>query len=143
MANRRLLIALYVNAAAVAGLLLYLVFSNQSVMPAAYGQLSRPAVAPDVSGDGLSLVPVQMSTNTWGCYLLDAKAQVICVYQYVPGERLLRLQAARNIAYDRKLGAFNTAPLPREVADLVARESGGAGSTQAPLPEPTTRESAK
>ncbi len=81
------------------------------------------------------MVPVQMSVNTWGCYVLDADAQALCVYQYVPGERVLRLQAARNIAYDRKLGAFNTAPLPREVADLVQKEATG-GSSSPPAGAP-------
>ena len=75
------------------------------------------------------MVAVQMSTNTWGCYVLDIDAQVMCVYQYVPGERLLRLQAARSIAYDRKLEAFNTVPLPREVADLVQKAATGGPSS--------------
>lgn len=124
MRNRALLIALYVNAAALIGGVGYLASGSSSIVPAAFAQTppGRPV------SSAISMVPVQMSPNTWGCYLLDTDAQVLCVYQYVPGERLLRLQAARNIAYDRKLGAFNTAPLPREVADLVKMEMTGGPS---------------
>lgn len=142
MTNRSLVVALYLNAAAVAALLLYLACANQPLLSTANAQaIHQPQPASDTAA--LTIVPVQMSASTWGCYLLDAQAQVLCIYQYVPGERLLRLQAARNIAYDRKLAAFNTAPLPREVADLVAKESSGAGSTPSPLPEPPVREPAK
>ena len=120
-------IALYVNAAVLIGGVLYLAAGNASLMPSAIAQQPQPRNSPAASA-AISMVPVQMSANTWGCYLLDADAQVLCVYQYVPGERLLRLQAARNIAYDRKLGAFNTVPLPREVADLVQKEATGGPS---------------
>ena len=121
-------IALYVNAAVLIVGALYLAAGNASLMPSAIAQQVQPRNLPAASA-AISMIPVQMSINTWGCYVLDAEAQVLCVYQYVPGERLLRLQAARNIAYDRKLGAFNTAPLPREVADLVQKEATGGSSS--------------
>jgi hypothetical protein len=124
--NRALVAALYVNAAALIGGLLYMAAGNSSLLPAAMAQQPQPQTLS--AAEGMSLVPVQISPNTWGCYLLDTQAQVLCVYQYSPGEKLLRLQAARNIAYDKKLGAFNTAPLPREIADLVSKEAGGGGA---------------
>ena len=128
MQNRSVVIALYVNAAVLIGGALYLATGNISLMPTALAQQSPPRSSPAVTAQ-LSIIPVQMSATTWGCYMLDADSQVLCVYQYVPGERLLKLQAARNIAYDKKLGAFNTVPLPREVADLVQKEATGGPSS--------------
>jgi hypothetical protein len=119
---------LYVNAAVLIGAVVYLAAGNSPMMPAAVAQQVQPRPAASAA-TAISMIPVQMSANTWGCYVLDADAQVLCVYQYVPGERMLRLQAARNIAYDKKLGAFNTAPLPREVADLVQKEATGGPSS--------------
>jgi hypothetical protein len=84
----------------------------------------------------MQIVPAQMSSSTWGCYLLDPQSQVLCIYQYIPGERMLRLQAARNIAYDKRLGAFNTSPLPREVAEWLTKEASGLDSKPAPPGEP-------
>lgn len=101
---------------------------------------SRPALPISdlpAASSGMTLVPVQMTNGTWGCYLLDPQAQVLCIYQYVPGDRLLRLQAARSIAYDIKLKAFNTSPLPAEVAELLSKEAAGKpAQPDPPLVEP-------
>jgi hypothetical protein len=67
-------------------------------------------------------MPGQLSNNTWGCYLLDVDTQTLVAYQFYPGEKQLRLVAARNFKYDRKLSNFNTTPVPQEVADLVKKE---------------------
>src|SRR5438477_543231 len=76
------------------------------LMPQAFGQASgqMPAIA---GGAGLFVTPAQFSTNTWGCYVMDVDQQTLCAYQYFPGERKLRLVAARNFRYDRRLGQFN------------------------------------
>ena len=78
------------------------------------------------------------SVNVWGCYLMDVDQQTLCAYQYLPGEKQLRLVAARNFKNDRKLGNYNTAnPSPNEVRDLIDKEQGAdrVRGTPAPLNE--------
>lgn len=112
--------ALYVNAALLA-LLIFVLATRDSgvhILPSAFGQQ-----APIGGGAGVFIVPAQFSVNTWGCYLIDVDAQTLCAYQYNPGEQELRLVAARNYRYDRRLGRFNTdKPSPDEVRELVERE---------------------
>ena len=67
-------------------------------------------------------MPGQLASNIWGCYVMDTRTQTLCIYQYSPGEKLLRLQAARGIEHDLQLRSFNTSPLPGEVAELVQKE---------------------
>jgi hypothetical protein len=55
-------------------------------------------------------MPGQLSVNSWGCYIMDIDAQTLCCYQFYPGEKQLRLVAARNFHWDRKLGNYNTSP---------------------------------
>src|SRR5687767_8882953 len=99
-----LTVALYVNAALLAAILLVLMSrdSSPTLLAPAMGQ-QQPAIA---GGAGFFVVPAQFSTTTWGCYLMDVDQQNLCAYQYVPGERQLRLVAARNFRYDRRLGNF-------------------------------------
>jgi hypothetical protein len=80
-----------------------------------------------------------LSLNTFGCYVMDTDAQTLCVYQYFPGEKELRLLAARSFRHDRRLGNFNTIPDPREVEKWVELERsrgraqpGGTGGTGGP-----------
>jgi len=67
-------------------------------------------------------MPAQFSSNTWGCYVMDVDSQTLCAYQFLPGEKQLRLIAARNFRFDRRLGNFNTVPAPLDVKDLVDKE---------------------
>ncbi len=62
----------------------------------------------------------QISRDTYGLYLLDNRNGTICLYEYVPTTRKLRLVAARTFIYDRQLDSYNTEPTPRDVAKLVA-----------------------
>jgi hypothetical protein len=120
-------IALYANAAILIGILAILLSRGNPPGPsAAWGQ-AQPGIA---GGQGVFVMPAQFSGNTWGCYLLDTRAQTLCAYQYTPGDRQLHFIAARDFRYDRQLGDYNTAPSPRDVADLVRREN---------LPHPVTR----
>jgi hypothetical protein len=122
-----LVIALYANAAILLGILTILLSrGNPAGQSAAWGQV-RPGIG---GGDWVLVMPAQFSGNTWGCYLLDTRAQTRCAYQYTPGDRQLHFIAARNFRSDRQLGDYNTAPSPRDVADLVRREN---------LPHPVTR----
>ena len=61
----------------------------------------------------------QITRDSYGIYLVDTNNQTICIYQYVPSQRLLRLLAARTFAFDSQLDDFNTEPSPREIRELV------------------------
>jgi hypothetical protein len=116
-------VALYLNAALLAGIVLILISRDGSAMPrilpAAYGQ-NQPAIA---GGAGVFIVPAQFSDHNFGCYLLDIDAQTLCAYQFDPSSSQLRLKAARNFHWDRRLGHFNTpSPTPEEVQQLVEQE---------------------
>ncbi len=93
---------------------------------AAIAQAIAPEQAPIApgagGGGGVFVVPAQFSINTWGCYLIDPQAQTICAYQYLPGEKLLRLIAARGYKFDRTLENFNTAPAPRDMQRLLEEQ---------------------
>jgi hypothetical protein len=128
-----LVAALYVNAALLAVIALALLSrpSSPTLIAPAMGQAVQPVIA---GGAGIFVVPAQFSTTTWGCYLMDVDQQTLCAYQYIPGEHQLRLMAARNFRYDRRLGNFNTAnPSPAEVKELIEKEA--AGTRQAPPAE--------
>jgi hypothetical protein len=133
-------IALYVNAMLLVVLVLVLAGRGGAtgLMPAAFGQ-SQPPIA---GGAGVFVMPAQLNQNTWGCYLLDVDTQTLAVYSYSPGERLLRLLAARSIRHDRRLQNFNTdSPSPQEVMELVEREqsvgrAGGPGGVTPPAHQP-------
>jgi len=118
--SRAVLVALYVNAA-VLGVIALILLNRPgvpSMLPAAMAQNQ----APIAGGAGVFVMPAQLSQNTWGCYLLDVDAQTLAAYQFFPGEKMLRLSAARNFRFDRRLANFNTLPSPNEVADLVEKE---------------------
>lgn len=62
----------------------------------------------------------QISKDTYGLYLVDMKNSTICVYRLANNGQL-RLAAARTFIYDCQLDSYNTEPLPKDVAKLVAR----------------------
>ena len=106
-----------------------------SLLPAAYGQaLQQPPIA---GGAGLFVMPAQLSDRVWGCYLLDADAQTLSCYQYWPGEKNLRLCAARTIRYDHLLKNFNTDPDPDFVRGMLEREINGIRTEKSPTTAPT------
>jgi hypothetical protein len=111
---------LWVNAILLALILvtLWTQRSTPSLSNEAIAQIQQPIAG----GGGLFVMPTQLSTNTWGAYLMDIDAQTLMVYQFYPAEKQLRLMAARNFRFDRRLGNFNTTPDPREVQMLVQRE---------------------
>ena len=130
-------VALYVNAALLAMILVAVVTRDAAptlIAPAMAQDAQRqPALA---GGAGIFIAPAQFSTSTWGCYLMDVDQQTLCAYQYLPGERQLKLVAARNFRYDRRLGNFNTAnPSPLEVKDLSEKEQAANRGAEAPKPQ--------
>src|SRR5687767_1883570 len=95
--NKHLVIALYANAALLAAILLTLLnrASTPSFLPAAFAQQQgQPAIA---GGAGLFVMPAQMKTNVWGCFVLDVDSQTLSAYEYWGGDRLLRLAASREL----------------------------------------------
>jgi hypothetical protein len=117
-------IALYLNAALLALLVLVLASrdSRPKILSTALAQ-PVPQQQPIAGGAGLFMMPAQFAGNVWGVYLMDVDQQTLCAYQYLPGEKQLRLVAARNFKNDRKLGNYNTSnPSPNEVRDLVEKE---------------------
>jgi hypothetical protein len=108
-----MVLAVSINAALLIGVML-LIFSREG---RSYGQVTT---VPPLPGS-VVIMPAQLSPNTWGCYVMDSQNQTLSVYQYTPGEHDLRLAAARDIQYDRKLGDFNTSPPPAEIRKMIER----------------------
>ena len=119
--NRPLIVVLWINAALLVAVVVLLASRGRmpDVLPAAYGQPQQLIAG----GAGLFLMPAQFSQNTWGCYVMDVDTQTLCAYQFMPGEKQLRLIAARNFRFDRRLGNYNTTPPPMEVKDLLDKEA--------------------
>lgn len=116
-----------------------LVIIGRTISSGGLAWLDEPAlgqqVQPVAGAGSLFLMPAQLSSNTWGCYVLDANGQTLTAYQYYSGEKLLRLVAARNVRFDRQLGDFQTSPPPSEVQAMVERER---AAREAPPVAPAT-----
>jgi hypothetical protein len=116
-------VALYVNAALLAAILVALVARNRDTHALAFDDVAWGQVQqPIAGGGGLFVMPAQFSTNVWGCYVMDIDTQTLVAYTYTNGDRTLRLTAARNFRFDRQLAHFNTEPPPLEVKGLVEKE---------------------
>ena len=116
--NHKLLPSLLaINALFLGAILLSLLTGGRDFVPSAFAQNLPPAPSRD-----LEVVPAQMSNSTWGCYIVDKRNNTICVYQYVPGERMLRFQAARGFAQDLEMTNYNTSPEPAEIRGLLDKE---------------------
>ena len=99
------------------------------VMELGYGASSATAQVTSVGGDDMLVVGGQITKDSYGLYLVDTKRQALCIYQWLPGSRKLRLMAARNFKYDVQLDEYNAdKPTPSEVKRLVEqnRRLGGA-----------------
>ena len=80
------------------------------------------------AGRNVFAVAGKITSDTNGIYLVDLENATICVYQYVPGSRRLRLVAARTFAYDCQLDAYSTEPAPAEIKKLVQEQRRLTGS---------------
>jgi hypothetical protein len=52
------------------------------------------------SDDKILITPAQLSDNSYGLYLVDCARGTICLYQYVPRDRVLNLVTARRYSFD-------------------------------------------
>ena len=139
-------VALYVNAAFLLAVLAVLLTRDGSprFIPVALGQATPTAQqpsAPIAGGAGLFLMPAQMSENVWGCYIMDVDQQTLCAYSVTGNPPQLKLMAARDFRFDRRLKNYNTShPQPLEVKNLVEKEQNDTRATAAPaltVPPPT------
>jgi hypothetical protein len=110
--------ALWANAALLSAILVVMLGRDNSLKltPAAFGQVQP------LGGGGLYLMPAQISTNVWGCYVMDIDQQTLCGYAMTGSPPELKLVTARNFRYDRQLGALNTMPPPSEVKAMLEKE---------------------
>jgi hypothetical protein len=123
--NRPLVVGLYLNAAVMLAILFTLLGrSSISFSPSAYG-VPAPQAPPIAGGGSIYLMPGQLSEHQWGCYIMDIDAQTLCTYAFYPGEKQLRLVAARNFHFDRKLGNYNTMPPWTDIENLAKLEAQG------------------
>jgi hypothetical protein len=126
--NKSLVMALWANAGLLAVIVIVLLNRGNapSFLSAAYAQ-NQPPIA---GGAGVFVMPAQMQSNVWGCYLLDVDSKTLCAYQFYPGEKKLRLTAARSYRYDTKLENYNTELPPKEIKAMFDRQAAG----QQPVP---------
>ncbi len=93
---------------------------------AALGAGIMPAVAQEgggsvtaAAGGNLFAVAGQLTRTTYGMYLVDSHNGTLCVYEYEPANKKLYLRAARTVAFDLQLDAYNTEISPQQVKTLV------------------------
>jgi len=112
------------------------------VLEVGFGASSATAQVTSVGGNDMLVVGGQITKDSYGLYLVDMKRQSLCVYQWLPATRKLRLMAARTLEYDVQLDEYNAdKPTPREVKRLVEQnkrlggektsKAGGAGQPAA------------
>ena len=133
--NKSLLLALWANAVLLAGILILLLSRSNtpSFLPAAFAQgQPQPPIA---GGAGIFVMPAQMKSNVWGCFVLDVDNQTLCAYEYWGGDRWLRLAASRDLRFDRKLKQFNTDPPPKEIKARVEAQDAGKPADNANAPD--------
>jgi hypothetical protein len=134
--HKPLIVALYVNAALIAAVLVVMLSRDGAprILPATMAQNQLPIGG----GAGVFIVPAQFSPNTYGCYLMDIDAQTLLAYQFFPGDKdKLRLTAARTFRYDRRLGHFNTgSPTPEDAKGLVEAEQNADRVLNRPVEHP-------
>lgn len=92
-------------------------------------ELGGEVMAQTTAGSGrggngeVFVVAGQVTNGTYGLFLVDTKNETICVYQYLPQTRKLKLMAARTYRFDTKLDDYNSdGPSPEEVKKLVSQQ---------------------
>jgi hypothetical protein len=84
------------------------------------------------SSNGVLLVAGQVASDSYGLYLVDTQSHTICVYQWVPANRKMRLIAARNYGFDLQLDDYNNEKetSPAEIRKLVEQQRRLGGTTR-------------
>lgn len=119
--SKALTIGLYLNAGLLAAGLMVLI--GRSDMPMISAAQAQQVPQPIAGGGGLFLMPGQLSPSVWGCYVMDVDRQTLMVYQYEPGQKMLRFAAARDFSNDRRMRRYNTEPSPDEIKNLADKEA--------------------
>src|SRR5690242_16859788 len=100
--TRSLVLALYLNAALLAAVVVLLASRGGSLLPSANAAPLTPG--PIAGGNGLYIMPAQFLQQTWGCYIMDTEKQTLCAYAFYgntgSGRPELRLIASRGISQD-------------------------------------------
>jgi len=112
------------------------------VLELGFGASSAGAQVTSAGGHDVYVVGGQITRDSYGLYLVDLKNRSLCVYQWLPGTRKLRLMAARTFSYDVQLDEYNAdKPTPREVKKLVEQHKRLGGDAKAPgtTGQPTTK----
>ena len=119
--------ALFANAAIMLGILITLLGRGGpfSATPA----MAEPTQSPIAGGGGVFVMPCQLHTNMWGCYLLDTERQTLCAYEYRTGDKSMVLTAARHFQYDLQLKNYDTFPAWYDVQKLVEDQNDHARRT--------------
>jgi len=122
--NKSLVVALYLNAALLFGILAVMVAKPgmPSLVPSAYG---APLAQPIAGGGTLYLMPAQFSQSQFGAYLMDIDKQTLVAYQFYPGEKQLRFVAARKFSHDLRVTEFNTIPPVEDVKKMIEAQDAG------------------
>jgi uncharacterized protein (TIGR00251 family) len=93
--------------------------------------LSAGAVAVSAGG-GILVVAGQVTSDSYGLYLVDTKSTTMAVYQWVPRTGKLRLMAARYYGFDLQLNDYNNEKetSPSEIQGLVKQQRPIGAATQ-------------
>jgi len=97
------------------------VIATALLMEIGFGVSSAQVQVGAAGKDEVFVVAGQVTSDTYGLYLVDVAKRRICVYQWLPGTRKLRLMAVRNYTFDLRLDEYNTEKLPREIKKLVEK----------------------
>ncbi len=82
-----------------------------------------PGAVGEGAAGSIVVVAGQITKDTYGLYLVDREHGTICMYEWLPRTRKLRLAAARTYLFDRLLEDYNSdEPSPRDVKKLVAQQ---------------------
>jgi len=85
-----------------------------------FGTSSARGQISSADGGDIMIVGGQVTKDSYGLYLVDRKNRTICMYQWLPATRKLRLMAARTFSCDVQLDDYNAdRPTPSEVKRLV------------------------
>ena len=106
-----------------ANVLIHLTSKSAPNYPLEFSQtaFAQNVGAPGMLGArGIYMMPAQLGTNVFGCYLIDLDSSTLVIYRVDPMSNRFKLMAVRSFKNDRFLEDFNNdSPTPKEVKKLV------------------------